>query len=84
MKLELTLPLTEKQEKLLAEIERIDLLLSTLGKPLPLGDAAAVEPIIQDTGRSQVAFIEREEQRRLQVLRYAIDRELQELEAAKQ
>lgn len=80
MKLELKLPLTDEQQNLVDEIDRLNTLASALGGPIPFG---ADEAVIQDLGRFRVADIERQELQRIEVLRWALERRLADLEAAK-
>jgi hypothetical protein len=82
MKLELSLPLTDEQAKLVAECDRIDIYLGVLGGPIPIGQGA-MEPIVDELGRLRVAEVERTERQRLEVVRYALERRLDDLERAK-
>lgn len=80
MEINMQLPLTEEQEKVLAELERLDMLIGALGAPLPIG----VNDIALHRFGEFGCRIEAEAMsRQLLVTRFALSAELSRLEEAK-
>lgn len=83
MKVSLTTPLTDEQQKLWDELQRVWMMITLTGSPLPCLPLESTDPIQVELGQRRMAEIQRAENERLRVLAFLLEYRLAELEAEK-
>jgi hypothetical protein len=83
MRITLTTPLTDEQQKLFDELERVNMMIGLLAGPMPLTSPASAGAIHLEIGSRGMVALQRAELDRLQVLAFVLEYRLTEIEAGK-